>query len=400
MSVAKLTRPQWLYATAITFLTSSIVYESYTSNKTLLSMMDDRLNLFIVANGVALGLWFVTKLVIFVLLGQLHESESGDLISMMLPMIAESLLTLTLFRASITPQFSICFVLLMPLKIMHKTLTSRVERLSELPTPGPTVLAHARVALTSLALAATDIASLYLLFTRQTSFAARLVFAPELVLSVIAVINSGLLHLLTSYTQASTSSLEFPTFPLRNLALVIQVIDNSLRCAVHLPALILCLRDYGLPLHIVRDAYLTSKNAHAAFTQIQRSRTASMDLDKLLLQNNLLFDEQYEEPEHSHVASDSAASDEEADLTCLVCREDISPDSFSDKSSSPESPALLPCGHLFHLQCLHLWVERQQTCPTCRAKIRPASPGSVPMSVAITRSSSGIPIKRVPSVGS
>lgn len=29
----------------------------------------------------------------------------------------------------------------------------------------------------------------------------------------------------------------------------------------------------------------------------------------------------------------------------------------------------LPCGHLFHVHCLRSWLERQQTCPTCRSPV-------------------------------
>lgn len=27
----------------------------------------------------------------------------------------------------------------------------------------------------------------------------------------------------------------------------------------------------------------------------------------------------------------------------------------------------LPCGHLFHAECVHRWIAVQPTCPACRA---------------------------------
>ena len=40
----------------------------------------------------------------------------------------------------------------------------------------------------------------------------------------------------------------------------------------------------------------------------------------------------------------------------------------------------LPCGHIFHLVCLRSWLQRQQTCPTCRIDVlqnnRPGAPGN------------------------
>lgn len=29
----------------------------------------------------------------------------------------------------------------------------------------------------------------------------------------------------------------------------------------------------------------------------------------------------------------------------------------------------LPCGHLFHRECLRQWLQRQQNCPTCRTSL-------------------------------
>ncbi|GFY83368.1 RING/U-box superfamily protein [Actinidia rufa] len=36
----------------------------------------------------------------------------------------------------------------------------------------------------------------------------------------------------------------------------------------------------------------------------------------------------------------------------------------------------LSCGHLFHVHCLRSWLERQHTCPTCRALVAPPENGA------------------------
>jgi hypothetical protein len=51
------------------------------------------------------------------------------------------------------------------------------------------------------------------------------------------------------------------------------------------------------------------------------------------------------------------------DATCIICREEMS------------SAKKLPCGHFFHVHCLRSWLERQQTCPTCRAPVLPPDNG-------------------------
>ena len=40
---------------------------------------------------------------------------------------------------------------------------------------------------------------------------------------------------------------------------------------------------------------------------------------------------------------------------CLICREPM--------SSGKKLPA---CGHVFHLSCLRMWLQHQQSCPLCR----------------------------------
>lgn len=40
---------------------------------------------------------------------------------------------------------------------------------------------------------------------------------------------------------------------------------------------------------------------------------------------------------------------------CLICREGM------------DSAKKLPCGHVFHLDCLRMWLQHQQSCPLCRS---------------------------------
>jgi E3 ubiquitin-protein ligase synoviolin len=39
---------------------------------------------------------------------------------------------------------------------------------------------------------------------------------------------------------------------------------------------------------------------------------------------------------------------------CLICREAM------------ERGKKLPCSHVFHLDCLRMWLQHQQSCPLCR----------------------------------
>ncbi|XP_073130263.1 ERAD-associated E3 ubiquitin-protein ligase HRD1B-like isoform X2 [Henckelia pumila] len=53
-----------------------------------------------------------------------------------------------------------------------------------------------------------------------------------------------------------------------------------------------------------------------------------------------------------------------SDATCIICREEMT------------TAKKLLCGHLFHVHCLRSWLERQNTCPTCRALVVPSENGT------------------------
>uniref|UniRef100_A0A7S3RC64 RING-type domain-containing protein n=1 Tax=Strombidinopsis acuminata TaxID=141414 RepID=A0A7S3RC64_9SPIT len=46
--------------------------------------------------------------------------------------------------------------------------------------------------------------------------------------------------------------------------------------------------------------------------------------------------------------------------SCAVCMEELVASTLAVK---------LPCSHLFHTECLRVWLSKQHTCPTCRAKL-------------------------------
>ena len=56
-----------------------------------------------------------------------------------------------------------------------------------------------------------------------------------------------------------------------------------------------------------------------------------------------------------------AGSDATSVNSCLVCFEKIAPGT---------AVALDPCGHMFHEKCIGAWLEKQNTCPLCRTRIK------------------------------
>lgn len=53
----------------------------------------------------------------------------------------------------------------------------------------------------------------------------------------------------------------------------------------------------------------------------------------------------------------------DGDQQILFTQEDI------QSMSQNKRPKILPCGHMLHFSCLKHWMERSQTCPTCRLPV-------------------------------
>lgn len=101
---------------------------------------------------------------------------------------------------------------------------------------------------------------------------------------------------------------------------------------------------YGLPIHIIRDLYLTFRSFVIRINDILKYRQATADMDK------------------KYPKATEADLQAALDRVCIICREEMA-------AVGEDGPRRLPCGHLFHTRCLRSWLERQQACPTCRKSV-------------------------------
>lgn len=107
---------------------------------------------------------------------------------------------------------------------------------------------------------------------------------------------------------------------------------------------------YGLPIHIIRDVYITASAFFKRLSSLLKYRRAIHSMNSL---------------------QDAAAEDLGREDTCIICREEMR---LWDPQANPGAvertrPKKLSCGHILHLGCLKSWLERQQVCPTCRRPV-------------------------------
>lgn len=118
--------------------------------------------------------------------------------------------------------------------------------------------------------------------------------------------------------------------------LYLAFIHDTLRLMIYSFLFFVLLGQFGLPLHLLRELYVSIMTVGKQFQRIVTYRSAVRRI-------------------HSHFPYVDAA--DMRDTTCSICLMDM------------ERGKLLPCGHIFHLQCLLEWIQRRQVCPTCRASI-------------------------------
>jgi len=106
---------------------------------------------------------------------------------------------------------------------------------------------------------------------------------------------------------------------------------------------------YGLPIHIMRDLFMTARSFIKRLGALLRYRQALQDMN------------QYPDATQEDLARED---------TCIICREEMRPwDPSSPGAVERSRPKKLPCEHILHFGCLKGWLERQQVCPTCRRPV-------------------------------
>lgn len=132
------------------------------------------------------------------------------------------------------------------------------------------------------------------------------------------------------------------------------------KLVIYLAFFFILLVFYGLPIHILRDVFLTMRSFLKRISDFMKYRTATRDMN-----------ERY---------PDATTEDIGREDVCIICREEMRPyqppvveQGQQHPRPNPMAermrPKKLPCGHVLHFSCLRSWLERQQICPTCRANV-------------------------------
>jgi hypothetical protein len=167
-----------------------------------------------------------------------------------------------------------------------------------------------------------------------------IIFGFEYIILAISLFSTSFKYFLHYIDSRSAAPWEFRSVYVFYLDLVVDFL--KLFCYLSLFAIILQL--YGLPIHLIRDLYITLRSFMTKFRDLIQYRRATSNMDQ-----------RYPNATNEEL--------ENSDRTCIICREEMI---AAEESTGPKK---LQCGHIFHFRCLRSWLERQQSCPTCRRSV-------------------------------
>ncbi|KIY48035.1 hypothetical protein FISHEDRAFT_44057 [Fistulina hepatica ATCC 64428] len=297
-----------------------------------------------------------------IFLGELRPPEVEHLYEHIWGFVTESLVAFSIFRDDFDVYFGVMFGLLLFIKCFHWLAAERIEWMDQRPYPGPSVLFHVRMSTLLLILWAAD----FVLFaaalehTLTNGVGGMVLFASEYCILMASAFNIVFKYALSVYDfrrAATRGGEEAPPWESKSIyTLYVELATDFLKLTTYLAFFAVIVTFYGIPLTILRDIYLTVQSFITRLRALHRYKTATRNMDQRY---------------PTATAEEMAAL---SDHTCIICREEMSlPDPGAAQPRQNEglntTPKKLPCGHIFHFHCLRAWLERQQSCPTCRRTV-------------------------------
>jgi len=250
---------------------------------------------------------------------------------------------MTIFRDEFDVRFIVLFGGLLFCKIFHWGVGDRVDFMDQGEAPGRGF--HVRIVVLCACFLIIDLGMLgYAIeYTIRRGPSMMIIFGFEYTILVSLISSTFCKYILHSIDLASPNPWDDKSMYIFYLDLLI----DFFKLITYILFFSIVVHYYGLPLHIIRDLYLTLRSFLGKCRDLIAYRRATSNMN-----------ERY--------PTATAEELEDGDRTCIICREEMI---GGGVEGGPETPKKLPCGHIFHMGCLKSWLERQQSCPTCRQSV-------------------------------
>uniref|UniRef100_K3WJK4 RING-type E3 ubiquitin transferase n=1 Tax=Globisporangium ultimum (strain ATCC 200006 / CBS 805.95 / DAOM BR144) TaxID=431595 RepID=K3WJK4_GLOUD len=330
----------WLYSSASLLACAGLLYYTYVTRQqfypAVIYLVTSKISVLILGNAGLVLTMLLGRLVKTLFLGTLRDAEVELLHENVRYAITETCLALTIFRDEINFHVVVLFTSLVFLKIFHWLSEARIEFIEQSDIISR--LTHMRLVTLMTALAAVDMTFVVICAMKvmETGPSVFILFGFEfliLFITLVAIFLRYVLYVVDSRMDGTWTNKFTYLFYL-------ELVSEIVKLVIYLVFFMLIFSYYGMPLHIVRDLWVSIKNLQRRIASYFRYRKITANLN-----------ERFPNPTEEEL--------QETDRTCIICREEM----------ASEACKKLPCSHIFHIDCLKMWVQRQQTCPTCRSTI-------------------------------
>lgn len=333
------------YAAFSLLATASAVYYAFSSRDqfypAMVYLSTSKICFVLLLNTGLVAMCVAWQLVKRLFLGSLREAEVERLNEQSWREVVEILFAVTIFRQDFSVSFLAMVAALLLVKALHWLAQKRVEYIET--TPSVPMLSHIRIVSFMAFLLIVDCLFLSnslrsLIDKREASVA--IFFSFEymiLATSTVSTFVKYVFYISDMLMEGQWEKKAVYTFYL-------ELISDLVHLSLYMLFFIAIFLNYGVPLHLIRELYETFRNFKIRVADYVRYRKITSNMNERF--------------------PDATAEELNAsDATCIICREEMT------------TAKKLLCGHLFHVHCLRSWLERQHTCPTCRAPIIPPDNG-------------------------
>eukprot|EP00667_Euglena_gracilis_P006918 EG_transcript_6979 len=267
-------------------------------------------------------------------LGELKPREVEKAFEQTFYYVATTCLALTIFREHMNATILALFVLCLFIKVFHWLAQSRQEYIeqTEFQDEGGKLWEYARMFMLLATLGSVDITmSIWYIWTLlRNGPSVRLLLALEYLVmttTFLTTLARLILHIVDDCNHHRWENKGKYKFYL-------EIFSDLLQCLLYTAFFLIILWFYGIPIHLVRELFVTLRSFKKTIADFIRYR-------KLIT----CLDERYPNATDEEIARDPQ---------CIICYDDMT-----------NQAKKLPCGHIFHKHCLKSWMERNNKCPYC-----------------------------------
>jgi E3 ubiquitin-protein ligase synoviolin len=292
------------YSTVSTAFLGAMIYSAYEHRRqfypTVIHLMSSKLSLLVLGNEALVLTLLFGQLCKRLFFGRLRDAEVESLYDRSWYAITETCLAMTIFREEFNFRFVAMFTALLFLKIFHWLMQDRVAYMEQ--SPAVSYLTHGRMLVLMALLFTLDCAFLH--HAVGTSLrrgpSVLLLFAFEYLIlasTVCATFSKYALHCNDMRMGGRWDDKGVYLFYL-------ELVTDLFHMLVYLAFFVLICTYYGLPLHIMRDLYLTIRSFRQRVADFVRYRRITHNM-------------------HDRFPDATPEDLERADYICIVCRDHV-----------------------------------------------------------------------------